>query len=282
MHHAHRNNLKSVVLATVCAIAVFLIPHSSIAARIIVSPSSASVTQGKTVTVNIMVSTPDASMNAVSGTLTYPTDLLSVVSTSTSGSVLGQWLPPGATGPQKSSGSLKFEGVSLGGYQGTGGKLFSVTFKALKEGAASLSIANSSILANDGAGTDITAPPTNGQITVTPAVVKEPEKPAPEVPVVVPTPEPIAPAPVVEQPVTAPVTAVPVPQQVTGIVWSQAMFYFLIALLLLFVVGMMGTWIVLIHLSRRIVFLEQMMMTKAAKPRRSRKKAVTDGTMPTI
>jgi hypothetical protein len=52
--------------------------------------------------------------------------------------------------------------------------------------------------------------------------------------------------------------------------------------LVLFVIGMMGTWIVLIHLSRRIVFLEQMMMAKAAKPRRSRKKVASDGTMPTI
>lgn len=191
----------------VLGLGVFL-PWTARAALITITPTTGSYEVGTTFTATISVSSTTQSVNAASGVLSYPAQYLDIVGISKSGSILDQWLPPGTSGPvvKTAQGVIQFEGVGIAGYQGKNGKLFSVTFKAKKEGEAALALRDTVLLANDGEGTRI--PVSNGSAIYRiiprapveePAPIPEPapeevivETPTPEVPAVVtlPAPEP--------------------------------------------------------------------------------------------
>ncbi len=60
----------------------FLLPFSTLAATLDASPTSVTVSSGTLVTETIFVSSNDQATNAISGTVSFPTDLLQVVSVS--------------------------------------------------------------------------------------------------------------------------------------------------------------------------------------------------------
>jgi hypothetical protein len=134
----------------------FSIASISFAESLIFAPASGSYTKGSYITVTVLVSSPDKIMNAASGVISFPTDLLSVTSISKSGSIVGFW----AQDPSysNSDGVINFEGVVLPPwYKGSSGKLLTITFKAKASGTANLSFSSGSVLAADGSGTDITS-----------------------------------------------------------------------------------------------------------------------------
>ena len=147
-------NLVFVSLACV----FFLLPGVTRAATLAISPASGTYKVGDVFTVDVVVSSYTQSMNAVSGTISYPKDDLSIVGISKNNSILSTWLPPGATGPtySTSAGTISFEGVLIGGYTGGPKTVFTTTFKVKKAGTAKLSFKNGTVLANDGKGTDLT------------------------------------------------------------------------------------------------------------------------------
>ena len=151
-----RKKAFKVVLALMVAM-FFALPHGAFAAVLSITPSTGTYKVGDTLKVNIQVSSYTQAMNAVSGTLAYPKDSLSIVSVA-KGSLLSTWLPPGATGPtySTSAGTIHFEGVLIGGYTGGPKTVFTATFKVKKAGTANLSFRNGAVLANDGLGTDLT------------------------------------------------------------------------------------------------------------------------------
>lgn len=124
------------------------------AANLSISPASGSYSVGDSFSVNVLVSSPDQSVNAVSGSLIFPADKLQVTSISKVGSVVNFWVQE----PTYSNvtGSADFEGVILNpGFTGASGKVVVVNFRAKASGIASISYAAGSILANDGNGTNI-------------------------------------------------------------------------------------------------------------------------------
>ena len=76
------------------------------------------------------------SLNAFEGELVYPTRLLAVDALQDAGSVVTVWLEY----PVADNGRIRFSGITPGGYAGTGGLLFTVKFRAIKEGSGELSV----------------------------------------------------------------------------------------------------------------------------------------------
>lgn len=114
--------------------------------------SASSVSEGSHVTLDVKVKATDQAINAVSGSITFPADLLQIVSISRDSSILNIWTHD----PNISRNKISFEGVILSpGYQGEGGSIFRIMFEAKKRGLATVAFSEGSILANDGQGTNI-------------------------------------------------------------------------------------------------------------------------------
>lgn len=159
---------------------IFLLPTAVEAATLTLSPVRTTTGVGTTFTETIFVASTDQAMNAVSGTLSFPPELLQVVSVSRVGSILSLWVQE----PTFSNvdGTISFSGIIPNpGFIGSPGKLFSVQFRAKKPGTAAAAFsASSQVLANDGNGTDILDDTTAASITIT-ASAKEPETVVPTV-----------------------------------------------------------------------------------------------------
>ena len=124
------------------------------AATLYFTPSSGSYNIGQTFSVSVYVGSTDQSMNAVSGTVSFLPDKVELVSLSKSGSIIALWVqePSFSNG----AGTATFEGIVLNpGYTGSAGKIITLNFKAKQAGVATLSFTTSSVLANDGKGTNI-------------------------------------------------------------------------------------------------------------------------------
>lgn len=169
-----------------------VIPISVFAATLSISPASGTFEAGELVTVKVLVSSDDP-LNAVSGTVLFPPSFFSLESVSKAGSIINFWVTEPAF--SKALGTVHFEGVTLGGFQGGTGTLVTTTLRAIKAGTGRVSFQSGQVLANDGQGTDITSGMTGATLTF------EEAKPKPKAPAKVresiPEPEPI---PKVEEP----------------------------------------------------------------------------------
>lgn len=158
-----------------------LLPFSTHAASLHFSPSLGSHDIGTTFSINISVESNDQAMNAASGLVSFPLDKLEVVSISKVGSIFSLW----TTEPNFSNtrGTISFEGIVLNpGYQGASGKILSVTFRVKSAGVANIFFSSSSVLANDGTGTNILENVHTGVYTLTNTVILPIETPS-EVPI---------------------------------------------------------------------------------------------------
>ncbi len=134
---------------------LFLFSSSVFAADIYLQSASLSVSEQDLATVNVSINTSGTVINNVDATIVFPTDLLSVQSISTSGSILNLWVEQPSF--SNNAGTISFDGgVPNPGYSGQGGKVITIYFKAKKSGVATLSFQNGTIRANDGLGTDVT------------------------------------------------------------------------------------------------------------------------------
>lgn len=133
------------------------------AANLSISPSSGTYEVGETITVRATVA-GDIPLNAVSGSVLFPPGAFSIQSVSKGSSILNFWV----TEPSfsKGSGVVRFEGVALGGFQGSIGTIVTVSLKALKAGSATVYFQNGQVLANDGQGTDITGSLSGAAFTI--------------------------------------------------------------------------------------------------------------------
>lgn len=160
------SNPRSVIFLALIA---FLFPVVSDAATLRLSPASATSAVSSTVSVVIQVSSPDKAMNAASGILKFPADLLQVVSLSKTSSVISLWAQEPSF--SNAAGTVDFQGIVLNpGFTGTNGTVLTITFKAKNVGAAPLTIDSGSVLANDGNGTEILTSAAGGTITVSSAL----------------------------------------------------------------------------------------------------------------
>lgn len=111
------------------------------------------VEEGDRINIEVRVSS-DESINAVSGVVSFPTDLLSLISISRNASIINIWTEE----PKQVRGRIPFEGVIMNpGFVGTSGLVMRATFEAKKAGTVSLGFAEGAVLANDGRGTNLLA-----------------------------------------------------------------------------------------------------------------------------
>ncbi|MBX4198662.1 hypothetical protein KW800_00045 [Candidatus Parcubacteria bacterium] len=146
-------------------LSLFALPFAAQANTLGLSPDSGSYTVGKTFPVNVYVTSTAQAVNAVSGTLSFPTDKLQVVSVSKASSILTLWVSEPTF--SNVSGSISFEGVVPNpGFQGSAGRLITVNFKVIGSGAAAVKWTSGSELANDGSGTNILRTSNNAAFTL--------------------------------------------------------------------------------------------------------------------
>ena len=140
-------------------------PAQASGATLSLSPSSSLVALNGTVMVTVNVSSSQA-LNSASGIINYPNSVLTADSVSTSGSIFSFWTSQPAAG---TGSSIIFGGgLPTPGFAGNG-KIFSITFKAISTGSATISLTGGQVLANDGAGTSIFGGASGATITVSPA-----------------------------------------------------------------------------------------------------------------
>ncbi len=136
---------------------VFLaLPFVSQAATLSFSPSSGVFSNGENFTVGVYVGT-DAPMNAVYGSISFPTEYLEVIKIVNNGnSIVDLWVQKPSFSNAGSLGNVRFEGVVLSpGFSDTSGRIIDITFRVRKEGSADLNFSGFSVLANDGFGTNL-------------------------------------------------------------------------------------------------------------------------------
>lgn len=158
----------------VVALAALLLqaPHvvHAASASLYLSPSSGSHTLNSTFNVSVFVST-DVSVNSAEATVSFPKDKLNVTSVSSAG-IFTIWTSQPSY--SNSTGRVAFAGgLPTPGYKGKTGKIITITFKAIAEGSAKVSITKGSVLANDGKGTNVLKTQGSGTYSIS--------KPAPPV-----------------------------------------------------------------------------------------------------
>jgi hypothetical protein len=168
MPRSHHHALFAIALA-----ASFLFPLVAAADTLFVSPSSGTYKVGQTFSIRIVVSSPAQAINAVSASLTYPTDKLQVTSISKIGSILNLWVAEPSF--SNSSGTISLEGVVPNpGYIGSSGPVLTVNFRVVGTGPATVRYSSGSLLANDGYGTNVLRNKNPGEFTLTAAPAAEP------------------------------------------------------------------------------------------------------------
>ena len=173
-------------------LALLALAASVQAATLRLDPAQQGAAVGESFLVIVTLDTPAQAINALEGTLTYPAELLKVKSISTGGTLVGIWVEE----PHLVSGQAQVSwsgGVLKPGFQGSGGRIFSVTFTALAAGSGTIRLATGAVLAADGEGTNVLTGLNHTAVSVsgkgqTPAPEVKPSQP--KVPIL---PEPNAP-----------------------------------------------------------------------------------------
>ncbi len=170
------------------SIFILFFAQTSFAAELKLSPSSGSYRVGDKINVKIVLSSSGQSANAVSGTLSFSKNVLTMNSISKTGSLVSLW----AVEPSYSNtaGTANMEGVILNGYFGSSGTILTLSFRAKAIGDANIKFTSSSVLANDGEGTSIITGTGQANFSIDKAVEKV--APAPKI-----GPEPAPATPIV-------------------------------------------------------------------------------------
>ncbi len=156
--------LQKKALATLLVLWLLLFPCLTYSANFFLSPQAGTYEVGTTLSVGIYANGGNSVFNAVSGALSFPEDVLQVTSLSKNQSIISLWVQEPTF--SNSEGSIRFEGITLNpGYSGSSGKILTVNFKVKTPGVASVAFTSGSILANDGAGSELHTSSSKGQYT---------------------------------------------------------------------------------------------------------------------
>lgn len=131
------------------ALLFFALPITVSAATISLRTMPDDVGTGDVVLVSVLLDSTNAT-NAFSGNIRYSGNTLEPIAINDGNSIISLWI----TRPTISTGGtpIIFAGITPGGFSGTRGVLFSILFRAKAAGIADISLENSEVLRNDGAG----------------------------------------------------------------------------------------------------------------------------------
>lgn len=125
---------------------------------------------GDRLTVDLKVRATDQPINAITGSITFPSELVNVASISKNKSIMNFWTQD----PKVVKNKILFEGIILNpGFVGEGGVLFSVTFEAKQSGLADLRYSEGAVLANDGYGTNLLTTLSSASFRIVPTALRE-------------------------------------------------------------------------------------------------------------
>jgi hypothetical protein len=123
------------------------------AATLSLVPQSGNVNVGDNISLRVVLVSSDKPANAISGSINYPTDLLTLNSISKTNSIVNVW--PVEPSYSNATGTVNLDGVILSGYQGANGSVLILFFRAKAPGNANIKFNNAQVLAHDGQGTPI-------------------------------------------------------------------------------------------------------------------------------
>ncbi len=159
------------------------------AAKLSVEGRTEGIVVGEQYTVNVLLDTEGASINAISGGISFPQDTLGFQDVRDGNSVVNFWIEKPEV---KQPGTVSFSGIIPGGYQGAKGFVFSIVFSAKTSQTGTLLFQNMKVLLNDGKGTQADTKTLPFQF-----VISEPKA---GVPALVPNPDQTSPAQVSDTP----------------------------------------------------------------------------------
>ncbi len=151
---------------------IFCIANSVFAAELSAVPSFGAVHVGDNVKIRIVLASSEGPANAVSGTVNFSSNLLTLNSISKADSIVNLW--PVEPSYSNANGTVNFDGVILSGYQGKNGVILTLLFRAKASGNATIKFSNSSILAHDGQGTPILTATNQANFEISDITVKAP------------------------------------------------------------------------------------------------------------
>lgn len=155
--------------------------HAAVAATLSVLPPTRSATTGDLITIRVSTNTQGVAINQGEGTLTFPTNLLEVVSVSKTPSIFTLWVdePTYSNG----AGTVSWNGgVPTPGYSGADGTIVTITMRAKQTGSATLALTNAAIRANDGKGTDVLSATSPASLAINAGTPPAPQNPIPVTP----------------------------------------------------------------------------------------------------
>jgi hypothetical protein len=158
-------------------LSVFLpvLPARAAGASLYFSPSTGTHILNSKFTVSVKINSGGTSVNASQGSVSFDKSLLKVVGIS-KGSIFNLWTEE--PNFSNSAGTISFGGgIPRPGYSGSGGTICTITFQAIKLGAAHVNFSSGDILANDGKGTNVLTSLGSASFTISPAA--EAPKPVP-------------------------------------------------------------------------------------------------------
>ena len=154
-----------------------LMCSTALAATLYVTPLAASVPDGSTFSVTVKTDTGGQPVNTVEANVSFDSSKLEILSVTPGSTFTLQ--TPGSPSHTDSTASFS-EGIPSPGYNGSAGIVGRITFKAIAEGSATISVDSGQVLLNDGNATDALSGESGSTITVTvaPAATATPAQPA--------------------------------------------------------------------------------------------------------
>jgi hypothetical protein len=124
------------------------------AANITLSPSQGTHHVGETFSIDVYVSSNQDAINAASANIIFSSETLELTSVRKTGSIITMWAEEPSF--SNATGKASFEGVILNpGFNGSQGKLITLSFRVKKVGVGTVSVLAGSVLANDGEATNV-------------------------------------------------------------------------------------------------------------------------------
>ncbi len=171
-----RKSFFAKITQFVLVVAFLVGPLNVFAATLAISPGSGSYPVGTTFSASFFVSSANQSVNAASGSFSFSKENLEIVSSSKVGSIFSLWVQEPSY--SNSSGTGSFEGVITNpGFTGNTGKLVSYTFRVKAAGTGTIKMLSSSVLANDGNGTNVLSGSSNASFTLSNVELPKPVEP---------------------------------------------------------------------------------------------------------
>ncbi len=129
--------------------AIFFTAVPVLASEFSFDTPSKDISIGQQFQIDLNINTEKENINAVEGSIIFPTNLLELSDIRYGNSIVNFWVEK----PVYKDGTVVFSGITPGGYVLDKGLILSIIFKAKKEGNALVRIENGSALQNDGNGT---------------------------------------------------------------------------------------------------------------------------------